>query len=647
MSLCVRASSLQRSMKVWNSQHPHSHFHLRQNSLLRHLHTEKGTSDPNEHLIHDKNAVPIKTTLKGRALLNNSVLNKGTAFTREERKRFDLESFLPYEVHDLSTQRARAWEQLNSRPSKVLKFSFLSSMRDQNQVLYYSLLHSHIKELLPIIYTPTVGDAIQQYSHLFRRPVGAYLTIKNQERMEEDLLLHKPENEVDLIVCTDAEGILGIGDQGVGGTLICIGKSAVYTIGAGIDPSRILPVVLDVGTNNTELLNDPLYLGWKHKRVSPQEYDAFVNKFCDIVRKRFPDALLHFEDFGASNAQRLLDTFRPKQSCFNDDIQGTAAVVLSSLMSALHVTKQSLKEQKIVVYGFGSAGLGIASFIKQSMVLDEGLSEDEAASKIWGIDRNGLLTTDQELRHGQDLFAKDKNNLSEWSEPSFGEGTEKNWGLLDVIKNVKPTILIGCSTHAGSFNEEVVKEMCKHVERPVIFPLSNPTSKTEADPSDLYHWSNGRALITTGTPFPPIKTDDGKTVVIGECNNALIYPGLALGTIISRATSLTDKMITAGARELAALSPALQDPERPLLPDLANVREVSCKVATAVANAAIEERTETEGAKEERKRDQDHGKDGRWTEEMVRKRMWDPVYRPLEYSQDRGPLDDQLLTGTW
>ncbi|BGP29267.1 NAD-dependent malic enzyme, mitochondrial [Rhodotorula toruloides] len=568
-----------------------------------------------EYLQHSKNERPIWTALRGRALLNEPALNKGAGFTPEERDTFGLTGLLPHEVHSLDQQCKRAYSQLQERPSALAKYTFLSSLRDQNIILFYALCLRHLNELLPVIYTPTVGEAIQKYSTIWRRPDGLFLSYAHRHKMREMMMQAKRPKDVDLIIVTDSEGILGIGDQGVGGILIAQGKANLYTLGAGIDPSRILSVVLDVGTDNSALLNDPLYLGLRRKRVRGAGYDKFVDRFCELVREEYPQALLHFEDFGVSNASKILTTYRNKQSVFNDDMQGTAAVVLAALLSAVKVTKSELKDQRIVVFGFGTAGYGIADGIRNALMLEAGLSSEEVRKIFWCVDRPGLLTTEHSptLRPGQEHFIRDASEVSSWERDAEGRIS-----LLEVVKQAKPTILIGCSTMSGAFDEEVVREMAKHVERPIVFPLSNPTKLAEADPADINEWTNGLALMATGSPFPPVKTPRGKEHKIAEANNGLLYPGLGLGVIVSRASFLTEKMITAGVAALAKMAPALDDPDESLLPPLSDLRHVSVKVATAVANAARDE-----GVSQIKR-------DDPFFEDEVRAAQWDPVYRPLE-----------------
>ncbi|POY70860.1 hypothetical protein BMF94_6274 [Rhodotorula taiwanensis] len=567
-----------------------------------------------EFLAHKKNERPIWTALRGKALLNEPSLNKGAGFTMEERETFGLTGLLPHEVHSLDQQCKRAYSQMQERPSPLAKYTFLSSLRDQNIVLFYSLCLRYLDSVLSIIYTPTertlrvmyrfparpdlpdvqVGEAIQKYSTIWRRPDGLFLSIAHQNKLREMMMQAKRPKDIDLIVVTDSEGILGIGDQGVGGQLIAQGKANLYTLGGGIDPSRILSVVLDVGTDNPALLNDPLYLGLRRKRVRGKQYDEFVEKFCDIVREDYPQAMLHFEDFGVSNAARLLAKYRPIQSCFNDDMQGTAAVVLAALVSAVKVTKSDLKDQRIVVFGFGTAGYGIADGIRTALMLEAGLTSEEARKVFWCIDRPGLLTSSHtdSLRPGQENFIRDASEVETWERDEEGR-----IGLLEVVKQAKPTILIGCSTMSGAFNEEVCREMAKHVERPIIFPLSNPTKLAEADPADVNEWTNGMALMATGSPFPPVRNPNGKLHKVAE---------------------LSDRMITAGVAALARLAPCLQDPDESLLPAMGDVRHISVKVAVAVANAALDEGLSR------------LGRTDRFTEEEIRSFQWDPVYRPLE-----------------
>ncbi|KAJ9124350.1 hypothetical protein QFC22_001150 [Naganishia vaughanmartiniae] len=587
-----------------------------------------------------KNLVPIRTNIRGNELLNTPRLNKGAAFTREERAIFGLEGMLPYEVHDLDKQVSRAYNQLQKQPTVILKHAFLASMRDQNQVLFYRLMQDHLKELLGILYTPGAAEAVMGYSYLFRRPLGCFISFPNQDGMRAQLESHVESmakqsdltalasrtdsaSLIDLIVVTDSEAVLGIGDQGVGGITISLSKSALYTLGAGIQPNRILPVVLDPGTDNHMQFSDPLYLGWKRGRVRGKLYDKFVDKFIKECSELFPNALIHFEDFGLTNAQRLLDKYKDKIPCFNDDIEGTGAVALSALLSAVNVAGSRLMDQRYVVYGAGSAGMGIAEQIRDGMMMLDGLTKEEANKRFWCIDRNGLLVDSMgnSLRQSQLAFARNDAECANWVK----DDSEKGLYLMDVIRNVKPTVLIGTSTHARAFTEEIVREMASHVDRPIIMPLSNPTSLAECDPADAWTWTEGRALLATGSPFPPCEYK-GKTYTPAQNNNALVYPGLGLGTILSRSRQISPGMFMAAVEALAALSPSATDPDASLLPDLSDVKEVSVHVAAAVIRQACTEgRTRDEAVIKVVK-----GELGDGLEDYIRGSMWDPVYRPLE-----------------
>nr|XP_031860408.1 uncharacterized protein CI109_004018 [Kwoniella shandongensis]KAA5527480.1 hypothetical protein CI109_004018 [Kwoniella shandongensis] len=533
---------------------------------------------------------PLKVGLRGGEILNNPRFNKGTAFTRRERDEFGLRGRLPYAVDTLDDQVKRAYEQYKARQTDIQKNSFLQSMKSQNWTLFYAVLRTHLIEMFPIIYTPTEAEAIADYSHLFRRSEGLYLSPPDVDQMEVDFLDACEGRELELIVVSDAEAILGIGDQGSGGIGISSAKAVIYSLVAGIDPAKALAVSLDVGTNNSDLLDDPLYIGYREKRLRGQKYDAFLEKFVGLVKKHQPKCLLHFEDFGVTNAQSLLARYRDQHSIFNDDIQGTGAVTLAALQAAIAVTKSKIVDQRIVIYGSGSAGLGIARQLRDAMVLesessDKSLSEEEAASKFWLIDKYGLIKKSL----GKDKIRDEIEESFIRDEKDWKDGEEET-GLLEVVKKVKPTVLIGTSTHAGAFTEEVIKEMSKNVDRPIIFPLSNPTKLCEVDPKDANDWSDGKALIATGSPFPPVDIPGSdKKYVVAECNNALIYPGLGLGTILSSSSKMTDKMIVAGSKRLSELSSALNDPDQSLLPEFGDAPDVNFEVALAVIDQAIKE----------------------------------------------------------
>jgi malate dehydrogenase (oxaloacetate-decarboxylating) len=561
----------------------------------------------------------FRVALRGDAILNNPHWNKGTAFTSNERKQFGLTGRLPYQVNTLDQQCQRAHDQLVSLDTPLRKNSFLQSLKEQNSVLFYQLLRRNLRELMPVIYTPTEADAIANYSHLFRRSEGLYLTFSNQDSMEEDFLEQIKGRDIDLVVCSDAEAILGIGDQGVGGIGISTAKSLIYSLLAGIDPANSLPVVLDVGTDNEPLLNDPLYVGWRNGRLRGDAYDNFIDKFVQLVRKYLPHSLLHFEDFGVTNAQRILELYRDKHAVFNDDIQGTGAVTLAAVMSAVGVTKSTLADQRYIIYGAGSAGLGIARQLRDGIIQIDGVPLDKANGQFYLIDKHGLIK--------ESLGDLIRPTLREFVRPNEEwEGVPTNdkgeITLLEVVKKARPTVLIGCSTHAGAFTEEVVREMAKNVDRPIILPLSNPSRLVEVDPAKANDWTNGKALLATGSPFPPAKMPDGRDYVIAECNNALIYPGLGFGAVLSKARSLSDSMILAGAQRLAALSPALKDPDEALLPDFADAPDVNFEVAVAVAEQAIAEGIA--GVK--------------WNDQEVRERakvvQWLPIYGEYVYDEN-------------
>ncbi|KAG8967503.1 NAD-dependent malic enzyme, mitochondrial [Tulasnella sp. 419] len=524
----------------------------------------------------------FKVALKGEALLTNPRFNKGTAYTAKEREEFNLVGRLPYQVNTLDQQCDRAYDQMQQRQTDIQKNTFLQSLKAQNWVLYYSLLGRHLREMLPIVYTPT-AEAIANYSHLFRRSEGLFLSYPHADRIEKDFLDAIHGRDIELIVVSDAEAILGIGDQGVG-----------------------------------NLLHDPLYVGWSHKRLRGTKYDDYVDSFVQLVRKHLPQSLLHFEDFGVENAQRLLEKYRNTHAIFNDDIQGTGAVTLAALMSAVGVTKSKLGDQRIIIYGAGTAGLGIANQIRDAIITTDGLSKEDASLRFWLIDKDGLIIKSfgPKIRHGLDDYARDD---SEWNDDDKTDGKIR---LLQVVRKIKPTVLIGTSTHAGGFTEEVVKEMSKHVDRPIIFPLSNPTRLVEVKPSDANDWSSGKALLATGSPFPPAKMPNGKDYIIAECNNALIYPGLGLGAVVTHSKKVSDSMIIAGAQALASLSPALRDPDDALLPDFQDAPDVNYEVAVAVAEHAIDEGLAgVEWGKDE-------------VRERIKQRIWHPIYGVYEFDPE-------------
>jgi malate dehydrogenase (oxaloacetate-decarboxylating) len=519
---------------------------------------------------------------RGTQVMREPMIFRGTAFTQEERVALGLVGLLPDGVTTLDSQTLRVYAQYQRASDDLAKNAYLTALRGRNEVLFYRLLSDHVEEMLPIVYTPTIGQAIERYSHEYRRPRGVFLSIDHPERIEESLSnFGRSADEVDLIVATDSEGILGIGDQGVGGIEIAIGKLTVYIAAAGIHPRRVLPVVLDVGTDNQALLTDQMYLGNRHARVRGERYDDFIDAYVQTAHRMFPDAMLHWEDFGVDNARRILDRYAADLCTFNDDMQGTAAVALAAAVAGVRAAGARMRDQRVVVLGPGTAGVGIADFLREAMVRD-GLSAQEAARRIWLVGLPGLLTDDlgSELRDFQRPYARPAGEVSDWV-PSGRPG------LAETVAHVAPTMLIGTSTQAGAFPEPIVREMARRVERPIIFPLSNPTSKAEALPADLLAWTDGRALVATGSPFPPVQ-HAGVTYRIAQANNALVFPGLGLGVVVSRAQRISDGMIQACADAVAQL---VEDGVRgaPLLPPVSDLRRVSAIVAVAVAEAAAAE----------------------------------------------------------
>jgi malate dehydrogenase (oxaloacetate-decarboxylating) len=553
----------------------------------------------------------IRTHLAGYDLLNNSRLNKGTAFTDTERDLFSLHGLLPPHVGTIEEQSARRHSGLQDQPAPLEKYVFMRNLQDSNETLFYWFITHHIEETLPIVYTPIVGEGCQKFSQIWSKPRGIFLGYPNKERIAQ-IFAHPRYDGIKCIVVSDGERILGLGDQGAGGMGIPIGKMALYTALAGIPPECCLPILLDVGTDNEERLQDPLYIGWRNKRVRGPEYDEFVDRFVSEVKRRWPHVLLQWEDFAGVNAARFLDRYRNQLCTFNDDIQGTAAVAIGTLLSAITVTGIPLVEQRIAVLGFGGAGLGISQLIA-SVMQDQGLSPRAAHERFYAVDRYGLLVEGGKgLRQEQQPFARKRSEIAGWQ-----ASNPQEISLLDVVRNAKPTLLIGVSGQAGAFTEEVVRAMAKNTARPIIFPLSNPTSRSEAAPQDILDWTGGRALIGTGSPFGPAKVD-GREVHIDQTNNSYIFPGLALGIISARASHVSDAMIKASALALAGLSPVLKDKQASLLPPLSTIRSVSRTVAEAVGKQAIKEGLA--------------GLDEAGFEKELAANIWDPVYRPYEYA---------------
>ncbi|WP_250213013.1 NAD-dependent malic enzyme [Acrocarpospora catenulata] len=549
------------------------------------------------------------TSEGGLAVLENPLLNKDTAFSHEERVRLGLDGLIPPVVETLDEQEARAYAQYLAQPTDLLKNVFLTALQDRNEVLFYRLLSDHLREMLPIVYDPTVAQAIKNYSHEYRRPRGVYLSIDDMDGIEQAFRnFGLAADEVDLIVASDAEEILGIGDWGVGGGAgIAAGKLAVYTAAAGIDPGRVIPVALDVGTNNEALLNDPFYLGVRHSRARGRRYDEFIDAYVSTATRLFPDAMLHWEDFGPSNARRILEKYTPRIPTFNDDMQGTGAIVLAAMLGAARIAGTPMRHQRVVVFGAGTAGIGVADQLCDAMVRD-GVAEETAVRQIWAVDKQGLLTADMpDLRDFQVRYARPPSEVADWRK------TVQGIELGEVVSRVRPTMLLGTSTVHGAFTEEIVRTMAGNVERPIIFPISNPTDRIEAMPEDLLRWTEGRALIATGIPINPI-TYHGVTYAIGQANNALLYPGLGLGAVVAHASRISKGMLHAAADAVGGLVD-VTTPGASLLPQVENLREVSATVAVAVARqAAVEGLARVDLAD---------------PVQRVQDAMWQPEYRPI------------------
>lgn len=513
--------------------------------------------------------------LTGHLLLDHPLLNEGSAFPEAERRRLRLLGLLPYHCSTVEEQLTRVYENYKRKDNDLERYIFLTALQDRNETLFYELLHDHVTEMMPIIYTPTVGEGCRRYSHVFRRPRGLYISYPYREEIFV-LLDNAREQSVQVIVVTDGERILGLGDLGVGGMGIPVGKLSLYTLCAGIHPASTLPILLDVGTDNRELLEDPLYLGWRHERVRGADYDQFVEAFVQAVTDKYPNVLLQWEDFSKHNAPRLLERYRNRLCTFNDDIQGTGAVTVGGLLAAMKLIGSRLEEQRVLILGAGASAIGISDQIVAAMVND-GVRQAEACARVWLVDSQGLV---HDARPNLDAFkhkyAQPIERTREWpvtdhSRISFAE----------TVKNVRPTILIGTSAQPGAFTENIIRGMAKQVERPLIFPLSNPTSKSEATPADLIAWTEGRALVATGSPFRPVHYN-GRTIEIGQCNNSFIFPGVGLGVIASGARRVADVMFTAAARVLSEFSPAMSQPDGALYPPLEQVRNISRAVALSV-----------------------------------------------------------------
>jgi len=551
----------------------------------------------------------LETKLRGTELLNAPLLNKQCAFTMEERHALGIAGLMPSVVETLEEQLQRELAAFESYETLLERSLYLAELRDRNEVLYFRLALEHVEEMLPILYTPEVGDFVKNYSHSYARPRGLYIAYSDEDSIEE-ILGNRCMHDVDVIVVTDSGAILGIGDQGIGGMGIPIAKLALDSLCGAVHPARALPITLDVGTNNKTLLDDPLYMGWRHERIEGSDYERFIEKFVSAVEQHLPRVLLHWEDFARDNAERNLATYRDRICSFNDDIQGTAAVAVATLYAALKATGQKMRDQRVVVFGAGAAGLGNADQILAAM-RREGLSEAEAHAQIWALDRYGLVVEGMEGNTPQQKpSARPASEVVDWTRSDLGQ-----IDLAETVHRTKPTILIGTSTVGGALSEAIVREMADASEHPIIFPMSNPTEKAEANPSDLLDWTDGRALIATGSPFDPVHRH-GRTVRIGQSNNAFIFPGLTLGVIATGASRISDDMLWAAMQALSDLSPALKSVDDGLLPSVERLREVCLAVATAVARQVVDE-----GLSQEPVTDA--------IEATIDRHLWTPRYLPV------------------
>ena len=549
---------------------------------------------------------PLYIAYAGPNLIETPLLNKGSAFSQEERKSFNLTGLLPPRYETIEEQVSRAYMQYSSFDTAMNKHIYLRAIQDNNETLYYKLITENIEEMMPIIYTPTVGDACEQFSDIYRSARGLFISYHERDQLD-DILRNATKNKVKVIVVTDGERILGLGDQGIGGMGIPIGKLSLYTACGGVSPAYCLPVMLDVGTNNQKLLDDPMYMGARHKRIGQAEYDEFLDMFINAVKRRWPHVMLQFEDFAQPNAMPLLTRYRDEICCFNDDIQGTASVAVGTLLAACRSKKVLLSAQKVVFVGAGSAGCGIAEQIITQMI-SEGISDEQARSQIFMVDRSGLLNDPMEgLRDFQQKLVQPQANISDWT----FEGD--NPSLLEVMENAHPDILIGVSGQAGLFSEAVIKTMKAHCELPIIFPLSNPSRQVEATPEQIIYWTEGQVIVATGSPFEPVEYQ-GKIYPIAQCNNSYIFPGLGLGVVSANINRITDEMIMAASEALAAESPLANNGEGDLLPPLTFIKEISIKIAFAVSKVAYRQGLALEIADD-------------LLLEKIKRNYWKPQYR--------------------
>jgi malate dehydrogenase (oxaloacetate-decarboxylating) len=556
----------------------------------------------------------LEVPFTGHLLLERPLFNKGTAFTAAERRELGLLGLLPPHEETLDEQVARAYEAYQDKPTDLERHIYLRQLQDNNETLFYRLLLDHLAELMPIIYTPTVGLACERFSHILRRSRGLFIAYSERDAIDT-ILGNAASPQVEVIVVTDGERILGLGDQGAGGMGIPIGKLSLYTACGGIHPATTLPILLDVGTNNADRLSDPLYIGWRHRRVDGPEYDDFVDAFVQAVKRRFPRVLLQWEDFAQGHANRLLERYRDQLCTFNDDIQGTAAVTTGALLAAVAGTGERLSDQRVAILGAGSAGCGIAEQLAAAMV-QEGLTEPQARSRFFLINRAGLLHDELDgLRPSQQRFAQPKDRVIGWR-----PAEDQPIGLLEVIEHARPTILLGASGQPGAFTEEAIRAMARHVRRPIIFPLSNPTSRVEAAPAELIAWTEGRALIATGSPFEDVSYG-GRRHPIAQCNNSYVFPGIGLGVRAVGARRISDAMFMAAARALADAALTRREPAGALLPPLSESRRVARSIALAVAAAAQKDGLADPSGPEE-------------LERLVDAKMWEPRYLPMRPRRD-------------
>lgn len=552
----------------------------------------------------------IPVSLDGVELLNNRVLNKGTAFTEKERKDFHLAGLLPPKVQSFEDQLGQAYNTFSKQPSNIKKYVYLRSLQDRNETLFYGLVSRHIEEMAPIIYTPTVGQAVQEFSHRFTQHRGLYITPENVENIGQ-MLGHFSSQNVRIIVVTDSQGILGIGDQGVGGIAISIGKLSLYTLGSGIHPAGCLPIVLDIGTDNEERLNDPMYLGLKQKRLSGKAYDEFIEKFVNQVKKYFPDAILQWEDFSKENAFNNLTKYRHQHPSFNDDIQGTGSVVLAGLINAVKIKREKLADQTYVIYGAGAGGVGVANQIHAALVR-EGMEAQAAYDKIFILDSRGIVFDNRpNLEDYKKFYAKPVAMSADWKLAEAGKAT-----LTETLENIPTTVLIGTCGVYNSFKEEHVQSMLKITDRPIVFPLSNPTSNCEATPEDLFKWSNGQAIVATGSPFAPVHFN-GREYRIGQGNNVFIFPGVGMAAILANAREIDDNLFTVASYALADCVKAEDLQTGTVYPRFTGLEEASKKVAVEVVREIIKDQP-------------DHPLHKKDLYDYISQIMWKPEYYPYK-----------------